>query len=194
MNLFPAKHAAEFLRALRNFHYEETPDGILFPKQHAVAAGVFEVQRNGGAFDVLPNLVVTEGRVMLTNALRGNSVPSTWYVAPFAANVAVTAGLTAATFASTQTEFTSYAETQRPAWTTVASTDGSLTNAGSVATITINNGGQTAVYGAGLLSASAKSSTNGVLLCAALATKAKTNLDADETLGFRYTWNLTASV
>ena len=189
-DMIPAKHVNEFARDLRNARYEHTDAGVYFPRAKVCASGVFEVSRNNGAFDVWPNLVVKEGRNALVNALRGGTLAGAWFVAPFENNTAVGSTLTAATFASTQGEFTNYSEATRPAWTTVVATDGALTNTAAPATTTIGAGGQKNVYGAGLLSNSGKSSTSGVLLCAALAITPKLNLEENETLGFRYTFSL----
>lgn len=191
------KHAAEFARAIRNRHVEVGDHGgLYFAKQRASLFGNFEIQRNGGPFEVMDNLVVLEGRnYLLMAGIRGSVAGiGTWYIVPFVNNTAIADNLTAATFNSSQAEFTNYSETNRQAWVTVDPTATSvLTNAASVATITIGSGGQTAVYGAGILSGQAKGSSTAPLLAAALATTPKTGLELGETLGFRYALTLASS-
>lgn len=187
--------ANELRRALRNGHFEPTDDGrIHFNQLKILAAGVFEHNLNHGPWAVDRNLLVTEGlNYLLDSALRAQTQLSAWYVAPFAANVTPVAGLTAATFASTQTEFTNYTAAARQAWTLVAAASGVLTNAAAPAYFTVDDGVQTAIYGFGLLSASAKSSTSGKLVAAAKLATARTGLVEDDVIGARYSITLTSS-
>lgn len=139
------------------------------------------------------NRVVNEGLNHLLNAgVLGTGTISTWYLAPFAANVTPAATLTAATYAATVTEFTNYDEVARPVWTA----DGSATalvleNAVDPALFTIGAGLQTTIYGGGLVSASAKSATTGTLLAAAKLPTGLTGLA--EGFEVRLKYRLTAS-
>lgn len=140
-----------------------------------------------------PNRVVNQGlNYILNAAFRGEGVISSWYIAPFAANVTPAAGLTAATFTSTQTEFTNYDEPNRVVWTPDASASAQeLINSASPAVFTIGSGVQTTIYGAALLSAQSKSSTSGTLAAAGLLPSGLTGLAEGYEVRIRY--RITAS-
>lgn len=143
----------------------------------ALWRGQFAYAVNGGEFGPWErNRVVDQGlNYILNAALRGESVLSSFYIAPFVTNATPAANLTAATFAATLTEFTNYTETARQQWVTDASASALvLENANAPALITIGSGAQTTIWGAGLLSASPKSSTSGVLVAAQKRTAALT--------------------
>lgn len=158
------RHRAEFARALRNYNFERTTDGrVLFPRQGLFIAGVFSARVDGGPRDVFPNTFVNEGLDdVLQVYFHGTSQRTGFFIAPFSNNVTPAAGLTAATFAATQGEFTNYTESTRVAWVEAAASGQSISNSASPARFTIGTGGGT-VWGAGMLSASAKSATTGVL-------------------------------
>ncbi len=124
------------------------------------------------------NRVVNQGINHLLNAgLRGEGIISAFYLAPFVADIAPAASTTAANFGSTLTEFTQYSQPTRPVWTPDgAATAQFLENAAAPSTITITAGGQTAIYGAGLLSVNGKGSTGGILMAAARAPSPFLNL------------------
>lgn len=135
----------------------------------ALFRGEFAYEVNGAGFGAWEkNRVVDQGiNYVLNAALRGENVLSAFYIAPFAANVTPAAGLTAANFASTMTEFTNYTQPARPQWVTDgASTALVLENAAAPALFTIAGGAQTTIWGAGLLAGSPKSSTTGPLIAA----------------------------
>lgn len=192
---------SEFQRAFRNGHVEEHASGLFFPKQKAILGGLFAFNHckgewEDGGWDESPNLIVSQGRVYEQGAtLLGVAGQSNWYIAPFATNTTPADSLTAATFSSVQTEFTNYIETTRQPWVRNAagSVAGTVSNSDAPAVITIDTGGQTAVYGGALISVSGKGGTSGILYACALATKSKTGLDAGDTLGFKYTIALTSS-
>lgn len=123
---------------------------------------------NDGPYIWTPNRVVNQGlNYTLNVALHEQAKISSWYIAPFAANVSPAADVTAATFAATLTEFTSYSEPNRQVWTPDgAATALELINNAAPALFTVVGGGQTAIYGAGLLSAQAKGATTGVCFSA----------------------------
>jgi hypothetical protein len=122
-------------------------------------------------FQWAKNRVVNQGlNHALNAALRGSDVISTWYVAPFVANITPVATITAANFDSTLTEFTNYTEAVRQTWTSDgAATSQVLVNSASPCVFTVDTGGQTSIYGAGLLSASAKNAVTGECFAAAKA-------------------------
>jgi hypothetical protein len=130
-------------------------------------SGRFGYSINGGEYAWDRNRVVDEGiNYILNAALRGESVLSNFYIAPFAANVTPAANLSASNFATTMNEFVAYNETTRRQWTTDgASSALFLVNDSAPALFTINATGT--IWGAGLLSASGKSATSGVLVAAA---------------------------
>ncbi len=143
----------------------------------------FEVRDDSGklvtpGFVWTPNRFVDQGlNYTLNAAFRGEGVISTWYIAPFAANVTPAANTTAANFTSTLTEFTNYTEPNRVAWTSDgAATALELINDAAPALFTVGAGGQTTIYGGGLLSAQAKSSTSGTLAAAGKLTAGLTGL------------------
>lgn len=114
---------------------------------------------------------------ILNSALRGEGLISSWYIAPFAADVTPPATLTAANFNSTLTEFTNYDEATRVAWVSDgASTAQLLQNDAAPALFTIGNGAQAAIYGAVMHSNNVKGGTNGLILAAAKAPSAFLNL------------------
>lgn len=123
---------------------------------------------NGSPYVWTPNRVVDQGiNHTLNVVLFGAPQINTWYIAPFAANVTPAADVTAASFASTLTEFTSYSEASRPVWTPdAAATALELINNAAPALFTVVGGGQTAIHGAGLLSAQAKGATTGTCFSA----------------------------
>lgn len=170
-----SRHAGEIGRALRNHHYEQTEGGVFLPASGLFLGGVFHVTTSEGADFHAHNKVVAQGRNYALNAIiRGGSQISSWYVALFSNNLAPVDTLTAANFTSTQNEFTNYTEETRQAYTTdAASTASKLINEAAPATFTFGTGGGT-VYGAALLSASAKSSTSGTLFACALFPEGQT--------------------
>lgn len=152
----------------------------------------FEVRDDTGKI-VVPmvwthNRVVDQGlNYILNAAMRGEGTISTWYVAPFAANVTPAANTTAQNFTSTLTEFTNYTEPNRVTWTTDgASTALEVVNDAAPALFTIGAGGQTTIYGAGLISAQAKSSTSGTLAAAGKLTTGLTGLAAGFEVRLKY--------
>jgi hypothetical protein len=122
-------------------------------------------------FQWSPNRVVNQGlNHMLNAALRGSDVISTWYVAPFVANITPVATVTAANYDSTLTEFTNYTESVRQTWTSDGAASAQvLVNSVAPCVFTVDTGGQTSIYGAGLISASAKNAVTGELFAAAKA-------------------------
>lgn len=122
----------------------------------------------GSPYVWTPNRVVDQGiNHALNVVLFGASQINTWYIAPFSANVTPSADVTAASFASTLTEFTSYSEASRVVWTPdAAATALELINNAAPALFTVTGGGQTSIHGAGLLSAQAKGATTGTCFAA----------------------------
>lgn len=190
------KHGRELLRALRNRHYEKAENGLLFPRQHVMVGGYFTTWVNEGEqFDVDHNLVPSEGLVYLLNTgYKAGTPASALYLAPFSGNITPSGSITAANFTSTATEFTSYDETTRVQWQADAVSGTSVANATTKAAFTMSTGvASQTLYGAGLLSASAKSSTSGSCLAATRFSSPKTGLNAGDVLNVQYTVSMSST-
>lgn len=163
----------------------ERPSGLLVPAAGIVAGGRFigQIRRAGQIIDEFecPNLVVNEGLNSLLNIMfNGASQITTWYLGIFEGNYTPVGSVTAATITAAATECTAYASSTRPEYVEVASTAQSVTNAASRASFVMN--ATKTVYGAFLVSASAKSATSGVLFSATRFSTAKALESADELL------------
>lgn len=162
----------------------ERPSGLLVPAQVAVG-GRFEgvIKRGGEVIDRFecPNLVTNEGLNSLLNVMfNGASQTTTWYLGLFEGNYTPVATVTAATITAAATECTAYTSSTRPEYVEVASTAQSITNSASRASFIMN--ATKTVYGAFLVSASAKSSTAGTLFSATRFTTSKALESTDELL------------
>lgn len=192
------KHRGEFLRALANGHFEQTPEGILIRAgANALAAGAFDtIHRRGGDVigrDLGANTFTVQGltHALATEFANGTQV-GTWYMAPFEGNVTPNgATLTGATFNSALTECTTYDEAARVQYVEAAPAAGAVTNAASRAVFTFN--ATKTIYGFGLLSASAKSANGAGDICAAAGRlgTSRAVVDNDE-LAVAYGLSLTA--
>lgn len=160
---------AEFARALRNFRYERTPRGVLFPAQNAMAGGVFSTQEEGGPWVPHKNTVTLEYLdQILSDWFNDGAPPTGFYIAPFLNNIAPTSALKAADFAATQGEYTGYTQNNRVQWVSNGPSAGQkVSNSNAPAEFTV--GAQAAtILGAGLLTTQPKGDMNGVLVAAAL--------------------------
>lgn len=184
----------ELMRAVRNRKYETTDAGMYFPVINMEIGGYFDVQVNDGPVEVFPNLVVDQWRVRALEILFLQATPETnFYLAPYSANVTPLATWTAANFTSNSTEFTNYTEAGRQIWT-VATVDAfSVSNTASKAVFTVAAGAGNTIWGVGLLTQAAKSSTLGHLVAANRSPTSRTNLVEDDEVTIGYTINLNAS-
>lgn len=187
------RFAGEAARSVRNHDYEVTPSGIRFPKAKVSIGGVLRHVHTAadGAEDIAvdPNLLVNEGlNYILNAALGGGTQHPAFYIAPFSGNVTPSAGWTAANFTANSTEFTGYTLGTRLPWTTTAPVSQSIGNSAALvaATATFSAGGPYNLYGVGLLSASAKSATTGVLVAALRFAAPRLNMVAGDKLAFEY--------
>lgn len=164
------RHGLEFARAIDRHEFEITPSGILFNKQKAIVAGQFTTWVNGEDMQVDPNVVPTQSlNYLLKAALKGTGAINAWYIAPFLNDLEPDATITAALFDGTLGEFTDYTELTRGVYTLPADpTAGAFTNSAAPAVFTGSGAivGSVNIYGAGILSASAKESTAGTIFCA----------------------------
>jgi hypothetical protein len=178
------KHRAEFARALRNKHYEETETGLFFPAQKVNVNGVYTHDVNGLDERSDGNIVVTEGmNYMLDLALNNGTKLFPFYLALFGGNVTPGATWTAANFAANSTEITSgtegYTETVRQTFTPATASAGLSTNAASRGVFTFASATSVNVYGAGLLSSNVKGGTTGTLMSAAKFSAVRTLYNTD---------------
>lgn len=181
-------------RLFRNHHWERDDDGEILIG-HARIGGVFECDAADGLGVVQTrNLITTEGcNYLLSVGVANGTQHTTFYVAPFSGNVAVADTLTAANFASTQTELTTqYSESTRVAFVESTPASKSTNNTANPATITAAVDNVT-IWGLGLLSLSTKGGTTGVCLAATKYSAARTLALTGDTLGIKYTLTLANS-
>lgn len=181
-------HWRDLALRFRNHHWERDDDGRILIGGFRLG-GVFTCHTDSDGLGTVsaPNLITTEGANYLFSAgvANGTQLP-TFYVAPFSGNVAVADTLTAANFASTQTELTTqYSESTRVAFVESAPATKFISNYASPAVITAASDGVT-IWGFGLLSASTKGSTSGVCLAAVKYSAVRTLVTTGDTIGIKY--------
>lgn len=193
LRAIPNRVWREFRQLVRNHKWERTDEGnIYIGEAKAVMRGDFEVWApDGMSWQTGHNMWTIEGfNYLLDVGVHDGTKISTWYIAPFGANVAVVNTLTAATFASTQTELTTaYSQSTRVAYVETAPSSGSVNNTSNPAIITAAST-NVSVWGFGILSESAKSSTSGKLLCATTFSSVRTLAAIGDELGVRHTLTL----
>lgn len=183
---------AALRRAVRGLKYEVTETGIVVPEMGLSVGGYFEIQVNDGPVEVVPNRVVNEGLTHMLDVELGNAAQTAaWYVALFSGNVTPAATWTAANWVAQGTEFINYTQATRVAYTPAGASVQAITNSASRAQFTADTGGGT-VYGAALVSASAKSATTGILFSAARFSSQKI-LDAADDLNVAYSVQASSS-
>lgn len=171
--------------------YEQTEDGIYFPRERMIARGVFRVSKRGEPEEISENLIVDEGLDYFVGAAIGaTSVISNWYVGLFSGDVTVLSSWTAASFSGDATEWTNYDEANRPAWTRDVVASGGVDSFASKASFTSSGDAQVA-RGACLISVSTKGAVSGTLLGASRFPSDK-NLDTGEILDVGYGLQLAA--
>lgn len=160
----------EVARHIRNSNYEPTQYGIYVPKAHLNVGGHFlhdvihaDGSREGWRVDT--NLVVNEGlNHLLDVVLGGGTQVDPWYIGIFEGNYTPIAGDSASDIAANSTESTAYDEATRVEYQPAAAASQSITNSANTADFTIN--ATKTMYGAFIVSASAKSAVTGTLLAA----------------------------
>lgn len=190
MNVIEPRHAREFARLYRNHRYEVTDEGgILLGEARVTLNGYYQLlDATGEVVREGKNLITTEGaNHILSAVLGGGTVYTTWYLAPFTTDVTPTTAWTAALFPATAGELTTQiSEATRPVYTESVPAARSTTNDANPATITAAQA-NVIVRGVGLLSASAKGATTGVLLSAYKYDAAYTLPSAGNTAGLKHT-------
>ena len=178
---------AEFARALRNFHYERTENGVWFPAQKAGFGGIFATSVDGAPWQHHKNTVALEGLdAQLSTYFNNGAPPTGFYLAPFTNNVAPTSALTAALFASTLGEYTGYTQATRAAWVPNGpSAAQTVSNSNAPGAFTVGAAAVNVTGAALLATASAKGATTGVLVAAALFSTAN-SLNPGSTLKVQY--------
>lgn len=186
----------EIARAIRNHRYEVAPSGILMPSMGVFLGGALKVIDYRDDSEQLcaidANTLLTQGLVHALNVIfppsGGYAQITQWYIAPYSGDYTPTADLTAATFPATATEFTGYTAATRQALAIAsAATVASTGNTGSPAQIVMNaTGGPFNIYGAAIVSASAKSAVTGVGFAAVRLDNPRLNIAVNDKLGFEY--------
>lgn len=166
-------------------NYELSQGGVLMPNAGLVVGGHFdfELVRDGETIDRWrdDNLVTNQGLDALLDIMfHGTTQIGTWYIGLFEGNYTPVATVTAATITAASTECTAYDETTRQQFVEAAASGQSITNSASRATFTFN--AEKTIYGAFLVSASAKSATSGTLFSAAQFGAPKDVVDDDQLL------------
>lgn len=165
--------------------HTRTEGGLLMPATNLMLGGEYHCthKRKGEVIDewTCPNIVVNEGLDALLDIMfAGATQIATWYIGVFEANYTPVATVTAATITSASTESTAYDEATRPTYVEAAASGQSITNSASRATFTFN--ATKTIYGAFLVSDSAKSGTSGTLFSAAKFSTSKSVVNTDELL------------
>lgn len=190
------RFAAEAARAVAANKHEFAGDGrIYIPGARAFIGGAFRhahapAGEDFGPWAIDANRLVNEGlNYILGAALGGQAATSAYYLAPFSGNVTPAAGWTAANFTANATEFTAYTNGTRLPWTTpgVPSAQALGNTAGLTdGTMTFSAGGPYNVYGAALISSSAKSAITGKLIAATRFEAPRLNMAAGDKLALEY--------
>lgn len=160
----------ELAKHVRNKNYEPTGQGIFVPKAKLLLGGFFghNVYHADGSEEgwlVDPNVVVDEGLDhVLDVVFHGETQVDPWYVGIFEGDYTPDSDDTAANITSNSTESTAYDESTRVEYEEAAADSQSITNSANTADFTIND--TKTIYGAFLVSASAKSATTGTLMAA----------------------------
>jgi len=188
MNLHPA-----LIREIQNRKFEIAHNGLYLPRSHALVAGVFGSRvKRGSSFTPWSwsdNIIVNQGLDHILDViLHAATQVTTWYIAPFEGNYTPVATDTAANITANSTESTAYDESTRVEYVEAAASSQSITNAASVAVFTIND--TKTMFGAFLVSASAKSATTGSLLAASRFATSRAVIAADV---LQVTYTLTAA-
>lgn len=174
-------------RALRN-KFEIAENGLFFPGSQLLIGGVFDFSVNNDTPVIVPNRMVDQGLEHILSVIFSSGTKvATWYIAPFANNVTPAASWTTTNFTATAGEFTNYTEATRQTWVAGAVTALSIGNASNRAFFTVGVGAQATIWGAALISSSAKSATSGTLAAAAKMVNSRDNLQEGDSIGIGYT-------
>lgn len=178
---------------IHNELYDETENGLYFPRHGVLASGEYFDRINGGEWQCTPNLITKEGRIDCINTYIGSKAkPAGFYLALFSGATAPADNWTAANFASVANEIVSltegYTAATRPQFIPVNATDQTyIDNMTNVARLTIATSAQLNVTGTALLTNSVRGGTSGVLVSATKYPAARTFQDGDTyDVGYRF--------
>lgn len=184
---------AALAKDFENEVYDETENGIYFPRHGVMASGEYFDRINGGEWQFTPNLITKEGRIDAINTyIGGKAKPSGFYLALFSGATAPADNWTAANFATVASEIVSlsegYTSPTRPQFVAVnATTESYIDNMANAARLTIATASQLNVTGTALLTNSARGGTTGVLVSATKYPVARTFQDGDTyDVGYRF--------
>lgn len=186
------KHARDFLRSIRNGHYEYGDKELILPDQKIAFSGLAGMRNITAGEDWVDskNMVMKQGiNYLLTTALNSGAAKANWYFAPYVTNSAPVNTTTAATFVAAMDEFTSYDGSDRALCNFDDATERVITSAANAVSITINIDGETQCAGLGIISSLGKSSGGGsdILLAIAPLSAVRTGMQAGDEYGLRYT-------
>lgn len=178
---------------IHNELYDETENGLYFPRHGVLASGEYFDRINGGEWQCTPNLITKEGRIDCINTYIGSKAkPAGFYLALFSGATAPADNWTAVNFASVANEIVSltegYTAATRPQFIPVNATDQTyIDNMTNVARLTIATSAQLNVTGTALLTNSVRGGTSGVLVSATKYPAARTFQDGDTyDVGYRF--------
>lgn len=182
------------LREALNETFDETDEGIFFPKHGFMLHGEYMDRVNCGEATFTKNLIPKEALIHVLNVAIGTKAkPAGSYLALFSGNAAPAANWTAASFAATASEIVSltegYTNATRPEFVpTTAVNDQFIDNFNSVARVTIATTSQLNVNGVALLTNNQRGGTTGVLLSATKYPATRVFQDGDVfDIGYRIT-------
>ncbi len=182
------------LKDAMNEIYDETEEGIYFPKQGIMLSGEYMDRINGGDVAFTKNLIPKEALIHVLNvALGSKAKPAGSYLALFNGATAPADNWTAANFAATAGEIVSltegYTNATRPQFIPSDTTDQKyIDNFASVASVTIATTSQVNVTGVALLTNNQRGGTIGVLLSATKYPAARVFQNGDVfEIGYRVT-------
>lgn len=182
------------LKDARNELFDETEEGIFFPKHGIMLSGEYMDRVNGGEPTFTKNLIPKEALIHVLNvAISSKAKPVGSYLALFSGAAAPADNWTAASFAATASEIVSltegYTNATRPEFIpTNATNDKFIDNFGNVARVTIATTSQLNVTGVALLTNNQRGGTTGVLLSATKYAATRVFQDGDVfDIGYRIT-------
>lgn len=196
MNTKPITPSLErdLARAIRTHNYEKGANGLYLPHARATIGGSLKVtdyrRRTDQRQQLMPNLLSTEGLVHILNSAfppsGGYAQAPNLYIAPYSGDYTPTNGLTAANFAATATEFTTYTPSTTRLGLTIgaAATTASTGNSGAEAIMTFTTGGN--IYGAAILTNNVRGGGSGKLVAAVRMDNPRLAMAVADKLGFEY--------
>lgn len=165
-----AKLQRVLMKDALNETFDETKEGIFFPKHGFMLSGEYMDLVNGGEATFTKNLIPKEALIHVLNVAVGSKAkPAGSYLALFNGATAPADNWTAANFAATSGEIVSltegYTNATRPQFIPSDSTDQKyIDNFSNVASVTIATTSQLNVTGVALLTNNQRGGTTGVLL------------------------------